>query len=39
MYETLRAQTQIILEKMGDPPPRAQPKKAPAGGKKASAGA
>ena len=38
MFETLRAQTEVILEKMGDPPPRPQPKKAPAAGKKAATG-
>jgi tetratricopeptide (TPR) repeat protein len=38
MYETLRAQTGIILQKMGDPPPRPQPKKAPPAGKKTAAG-
>lgn len=38
MYETLRAQTEVILEKMGDPPPRPQPKRAPVTAKKAATG-
>ena len=29
MYEELRAGTELILKKMGEPPPRPQPKKAP----------
>jgi hypothetical protein len=30
MYDKLRAETEIILEKMGDPQPRPQPKNTPA---------
>ena len=34
MYEELRAGTELILKKMGEPPPRPQPKKASPAGKK-----